>query len=163
MPTNDKSPQQRLNDEYNDLRLELAESTLLPAANRGEFWAIRNLLSILADALADGSQVSAPHAIYLAEALRSIADGKDHKAAFGIRRKRGEKDTRDAKANAFVTAYRVEYLRWQGHTLEESVAKVSADTMATENTVKWCWKKNHEDAKREIQMQLNTWGKVTGI
>ena len=153
-------PLQRLNDEDNWLKQELAEQLHLPKAKQGEWWAIRYQLSIIANALNDGSPLTPQITSWLVEALRKIAAGKDHKDAFNIRRGRGKRDTRKANGEAFLNAYRVEYYRAQGLTLLEAKGQVVEDTNVKEGTLDRQWAKHHQMAKHEIEMQKRCFGKT---
>lgn len=148
------SIEQRMPADYHHRRQKLAEELLLPKAERGEVWAIRNLLTILADALKDEAPVSGRCSVYLAKALTKISEGENANAAFGIRRKRGERDLRKKQAQAFLRTYRVEVERLKNITLEEAISRVAESERAKEDTVKAAWKKNHKEAKRLIQLEL---------
>lgn len=139
--------------DYHQRRQKLAEELLLSKAEHGEVWAIWNLLAILADALKDNAPISKCCSAYLAKALTRIASGKNADAAFGIRRKRGERDLRRKRAQAFMRACRVEEERLKNISLEEAISRVAESEGAKENTVKAAWKKNHKEAKRQIQLE----------
>lgn len=138
--------------DYHQRRQKLAEELLLPKAERGEVWAIWNLLAILSDALNDNAPISERCSAYLAEALIRIANGGNANVAFGIRRKRGERDLRKKRAQAFLRAYRVEKERLKNTTLETAISRVAESEGAKEDTVKAAWKKHHKEAKRQIQL-----------
>jgi hypothetical protein len=156
---NDDNPSQRLNDEYHTERLTRAEELLLPGAERGEWPAIQELLEIIADALDDGSPLTPRVAAYLSAGLRTIADGYDHVAAFNIRRRRGEKDIREAREQALHNAYELAYLKWQGNSLEKARQIMNDKTGIPEETLKKQWRRHSQRVKRDIQRQIERFGK----
>lgn len=157
---------QKIADDYHLKRQQLAEEFLIPKARDGDWLAISNLLSILADVLADKSPLTPACAGYLAEALRKLSDGDDHKEAFNIRRKKGETDNRKANSRAFINAYRIEYIRVKSNFevgVEVAEAEVAEKTGITESSLRGHWKRYHKAAREELEMQQRCFGHLIPI
>jgi hypothetical protein len=154
----------QIDDEYHTLSMNLAEKILLPKVQQGELWAIQNVLRLVAEALDDGVRIKGGIANYVANALRRIHAGEKSDTAFGIKRKRGEKDNRKARAKAFLYAHQIEYFRMTEHlSLEVAIAKVAEAYGATEDTVKRGWKINHKEAHQELKMEQQYLGRIIRI
>lgn len=142
-----------MDSEYHKSRLELAEKLLLQQACNGELWAIQNLLLITAEAIRDGCPLTIGIAAFMHYALGKIYIGEKADVAFGIVRKRGEKDTRESQQRAFGFAHMVECRRkYHDETLEIAVEKVAALNKASDNTVKAAWQQFHKDAAQLIRL-----------
>lgn len=150
-------------DDYHRLRLNLAEKTLLEKATKGELWAVQTLLRIVSEAIADGETLTPGIALFVSTALRKIWEGAKADDAFGIKRKRGEKDQRAARSRQFMLADAVERLRESGMTLEEARGNVHEKTDISENTIQKAWIKNHKEARRQIDLEKEYLGKVMPI
>jgi hypothetical protein len=155
---------QKLNDDYHNKKLKLAEKFLLKKAQDGSLWAIRNLLLMTADALEDGARLSSGIAAYLSDAFRQIHDGRTADDALGIKRARGEKDNRKARQRAGIYTECVERLRiLHGLTLENAIVEVANRFDANEDTVKRAWKLNYRETRREIELEQKFFGEVKPI
>lgn len=123
------------------LRME----AVLPRAIDGDYRALCNVLFFLSEAIKQGVPLTPKSANFLADALRRIADGGDAKEAFHIRRKRGERDTREAEDKAAFLVLSVALLRaHKPHekpmTIERAVAKVAEESATPEDTVRAAWR-----------------------
>lgn len=145
--------------EYHALRLKLAEKMLLKKAEDGELWAIQNLLLLVSDAIADGVPLSPLIASYISSSLRKIHDGEKADDAFGIKRKRGEKDTRRSQQRAFSMADAIERLRYHDKlTLEKAIAFAATKFSVSEDSVKRNWKAHNKEVKRLMELELDNFG-----
>lgn len=146
---NEKSQQEK--DEYN-ARIQPGLTALLRQTENGDWPPISFALTTLADILADHSVLSPANAEWLAEKLRNLASGQDHIAAFGIRRKRGEKaNVTAAYARAHSDAYMVEKMSHEySWTKEKAIAYLAQVTNTPEDTIARHWKKYHRQVKREF-------------
>lgn len=144
-------------------RLILAEKMLLEKAAKCELWAVRNLLRIVSEAIAEGVVLTPKIALFVSTALRRIHDGKKADDAFGIKRKRGEKDQRAARNRQFMLAYAVEQLRESGKKLEDARQTVEEKAGISENTIQKAWIKYRKEARRHINLEIKALGRVMPI
>ena len=124
----------------------------------GDYEAMRDLLSYLSQAIRQGIPLHPIHAEYLANALSDISDGADPKTAFRIRRKRGQKDTREAVTRAVGRAYKVA-LRLKEKpelSVEDAIAEVAEEEKAPEETVKAAWR----DYRKSVELIDSGWAYV---
>jgi len=144
-----------LGSEYHTTKLQVAEVLLLPDAKKGELWAIQNLLLISSEAIREKCPLTDGIADYISCALAAIHNGEKADAAFGIRRKRGEKDNRASRMRAYSMADCVERLRYHknGMTLELAIEEVAPKFSAAPDTVKLAWKKNYKDVRRMFELE----------
>lgn len=149
-------------DDYHLSRLRLAEKLLLEAATKSELWAVRNLLLIVSEAIAEGVRLTPGVASFVSGALRKIYEGAKADDAFGIKRKRGEKDHRAARSRNFMLADAVERLR-ENMTLEAARQTVEEKTGIPENTIRKAWVEHHKEARRQIDLEKDVLGKVMPI
>jgi len=156
-----QTAEQQLADEYHWCKLRLAEELLLPKGRAGELWAIQNLLSLVSEAIADSARIPPRIAAFASSALQRIYEGEKADDAFGIKRKRGEKDTRRANRRAFCMADRIErHRKLQDMTLEDAVAEAADHFHASVHTAKSAWKKNYKEARRLIDLELEHFNKI---
>ena len=120
------------------------ERYLLPRAANGEYEAVSTLLFILSEAIRQAAPLTPKLSLFLAGALREIADGGDPQKALKIRRKRGEKDTRIAVRKNVELAYFVADFRrkhaGQKISVEDAIAEVAENRGVPEETVKAAWR-----------------------
>jgi hypothetical protein len=100
---------------------------------------------------------------YLSNALHKIWSGKKADDAFGIKRRRGEKDNRQAQQRSFRMADCVGRLHRDGTTLEKAFATVAARFNRSEESVKRAWKQNYKEVRRQISLEEEHLGKVMPI
>lgn len=154
----------QLDAEYHAISLRLAEELLMPAVKRGELWAIQNILKLAAEAIQDQSPLSKGVAAYISKALASIHDGEKADEAFGIRRKRGEKDTRKVRQRKYFMADCIERLRHHdGLTLEDAVEIVAGRFSMSNDSAKLAWKVHHKEVKRIHQLEIKTFGQIQEV
>lgn len=153
------TPRQRLADEYNLSEQKFVKQFF--SEPDGSFTQMSIMLEIVADCLADNSPLIPPVAAYLEKALRKIAKGESANQAFNFKRKRGEKDLREARGKAFSHAYSIEYLRMKNKiTVDNAIIQVAEITGLSEETLRDQWKKHHKLAKRELELQLRRSNKL---
>src|SRR5579862_5077891 len=90
----------RLLQRKHSRRLRIAERSFLPGALAGETSACERVLMFAADAITDGMTLSPGVAEFVAGGLRAVYMRRVGGEAFGIKRRRGEKDTRRARRRA---------------------------------------------------------------
>lgn len=140
------------------IKLGLTEELLLPKAKSHELWAIQNLLLISAEAIRDEHPLSKGIADYIASAFEAIHRGEGADDAFGIRRKRGEKDLRDSRGRAFWMAHCIAQLKQSGMTVQRALDEVADKFCVSPDTAKTAWKKNRIEALRITQIERETLG-----
>ena len=82
--------------ELSQLRLKHSEEILLPKAVAGENWAKARLLLFVADGLDTGAKIPPGIAKFVSDGLRRVYTERVGEKAFGIERRRGERDTRSS-------------------------------------------------------------------
>lgn len=134
--------QKNLHIAINQEGLLSVERDILPHAAEGEYAAVCKLLLILSEALRQAIPLTPGLTRFLAGALREIAYGGDAQAAFKIKRKRGEKDTRSAiERNVFLAFFVADLRRTDTRiSVEDAIAKVAAEKCVPEETVKAAWR-----------------------
>lgn len=146
---------------YHLLRQKLAEELLLTSAKGGEIEAIRSVLLIVSEAIRDGCPLTDDLASFISTALANIHGGMNSDQAFGIKRRRGGKDTRASSQRAYLMADGVERLRHHsGCTLELAVEEVSKRFFVPIDTVKSAWKKNYKEVRRAFDLEKRTLGAI---
>jgi hypothetical protein len=146
---------------YHRSRQKLAEELLLTSAKGGEIEAIQSLLLIVSEAIRDGCPLTEDVADFIATALANIHGGMNGDEAFGIKRRRGGRDTRASRQRTYFMADCVERLRHHsGCTLELALAKVSERFCASTDTVKLAWKKNHKEVRRTFDLEKRALGAI---
>ena len=135
---------------YYQSRLEIAEALLLDKARAGEIWAIEKLLKLVAETIEARIPLSENIATFISAALCKIHDGIDANKAFGIKRARGEKNTRQTNQKQFSIAY---FIETQEGTLEDKLELAAIKFSVSVHTAKAAWKKNHKKVKFELEMQ----------
>ena len=128
------------------------EVRLLPAAMKGEYWAVCQLLLTLSEAIRQKVPLTPKLSAYLATALRSISDGKDPKSVFNIHRKRGQKDTRVAVDRAIMRAGNVALkVAINGMAVGSAIAEVANEEQGSKATVKAAWR----DYRKNVEVILD--------
>jgi hypothetical protein len=146
---------------YHRLRQKLAEELLLTSAMEGELEAIQSLLLIVSEAIRDGCPLTNGVADFISKALANIHGGMKGDDAFGIKRKRGGKDTRAPRGRAYFMADCVERLRHHsGLTLELAIEEVSERFSAPPDTAKLAWKKNYKEVRRSFEIEKRSFGAI---
>jgi len=140
------------------MQLRLAEDLLLPKAKSHELWAIQNLLLISAQAIRDEHPLSKGIADYIASAFEAIHGGENADDAFGIKRKRGEKDLRASRGRAFWMAHCLARLKHSGMTVERALDEVANRFCVSPDTAKAVWKKNRIEALRITKIERERFG-----
>ena len=146
-------------EELHYLRLELAEKSLLPKAEAGELWAIQNILKLVAEALADGVKLNTKVALFISKALIKIYDGEKADNAFGIARKRGERDNRKSRQRNFSIAYEIEKARkYDGLTIESAEVLAATKYHVSYDTAKKAVKDHGKEARRNLELHDKMFG-----
>src|SRR5574343_9114 len=150
--------------EYHELRQKIAERILLASAREGDLDAIQSLLLISSEAIRDKCPLTNEVADFIAKALANASHGMNADDAFGIKRKRGGKDTRASKQRAYSMTDCVERLRHHYDlTLEDAIEDVAPKFFASPHTVKLAWKKNHKEVQRNLDLELKIFGAVQKV
>lgn len=149
------APTNPLPADYYRVQLQIADDLLLAKAKAGEIWAIQNLLKLIADAVVAGVPLPKNIATFISTALNAINNGVAADEAFGIKRGRGEKDTRKANQRQFAIAY---YIETKEGTLEDKCELAAIEFDISEHTAKAAWKKNHKMVKHMLALDKKVFG-----
>lgn len=150
--------------EYHEHRQQIAEKLLLPSVKTGDLASIQSLLQIASEAVRDKCPLTDGVADYISNALASIHQGVNADVAFGIKKKRGGKDTRISRQRAYFMTDCVERLRHHsGVTLEIAIEEVARKFFASPDTVKLAWKKNHKEVRRTFDLEISGFGSVQDV
>lgn len=150
---------QNLSEEYYSIRLNLAEERLLPKAEAGELWAIQNILKIVAEALANGVKLNEKVALFVSKAFIKIHDGEKADHAFGIVRKRGERDNRKSRQKNVSIAYEIEKARkYDGLTIESAAVLAATKYHVSYDTAKKAVKDHGKEARRNLELHDKMFG-----
>lgn len=145
--------------QIDQIRLDYAENDLLLKARNGDNSAKARLLRFAADGLSSGATIPPGIAKFVSDGLRRVYDERVGERAFGIQRKRGEKDTRRAQLRGHWFAAYIEARRRYDHaTLQNAVSDAAQLFNVSEDTAKGGWKQNHRLVKREFALLSDTEG-----
>jgi len=129
----------------------------------GDYEAMCDYLLALSETISQGIPLNSANTAFLASALRDISEGADPKAAFRFpKRKRGEKDTREAVSKAVRRACKVAFLLQEKRnknkkfSVEEAIGEIAADEQAPEETIKAAWR----DYGKYIELSDSGWAFV---
>ncbi len=129
-------------------RLSGAGAHLVKVKN-GDRAAIQQLLEIVSDGIRVGAPLTPDVAAYLSSALYKISQGENADSAFGIRRKRGEKNLVPIHRKNYSIAEDVQGLRLLGRSLDNAIAEVAADRGIPQDTAKDAWDKFHKKVMQD--------------
>lgn len=122
--------------------LQWLEQEVLPEALNSDYEKVKMVLRVLSHAVEQGVPLPQKLAGFLAVALRDIAHGGNPGKAFGIKRKRGERDTSEAIERAVSRVCKIKFIRRHNPnmSIEVAIAQVAEEEGASEETVKAAWR-----------------------
>jgi hypothetical protein len=124
-------------------RLKGSEAHLVKVRD-GDIQAIQELLEIASDGIRVGAPLTREIAEYISSALYKISQGEKADLAFGIKRKRGQKNLVAEHQKNYYIAEDIQGRRLYGETLEEAIEKTAEKENIPSDTVKDAWKKFHK-------------------
>jgi hypothetical protein len=133
------------------------EQTVLPQALAGDYEALTRVFFVCSKAIEQGQAPTPGLAAFMSDGLRAMAGGTEPGEAWHVQRKRGEKNTALAYANATRRTYLVELKRADGATYEEAVDQVAKAEHVSNHTVEHAWKTHHKKVVKREDGQMVMW------
>jgi hypothetical protein len=130
-------------------RLKGSEAHLVKVRD-GDIQAIQELLEIASDGIRVGAPLTREIAEYISSALYKISQGEKADLAFGIKRKRGQKNLVAEHQKNYYIAEDIQLRRLAcRETLEEAIEKIAERENIPSDTAKDAWKKFHKQVMED--------------
>lgn len=143
----------------------LAENdrVLMPKVRNGVIWAKQNVILMAAKGLKTGVPLPPDMANYIADGLLHVYWKREGEIAFGIKRRRGEKDNRKANQREWSYAMFVAlYTEKKQVPVFRAITDAARQFKVSPETIKKGWQKNRLEAKRQAQFEMQYLREVPG-